>query len=104
MPMHTLHAGIMVDLLEDEFDFVRCTTVQLLADMVARRPALRSLVVDLLVATLTDDIANVRAAGLAALCTCIGDASVAAGVVRSVRVALDDQDAGVRAAAVACAL
>jgi HEAT repeat protein len=95
-----------VDLLEDEFDCVRCSALQACAVIGKRYPRLAPLAAELQVGVLSDDVAAVRCTALAALkltmavCDLRGEAS---GLLRSMCMALDDSNAFVRLAAVAYA-
>jgi hypothetical protein len=99
-------AGALVDLLEDEFDCVRCAALQACAALAKSRPALASLGAELQAGLLSDDVPAVRCAALAALkltlavCGLGGDTR---GLLRSLCMALDDSNTLVRQAAVAYA-
>jgi hypothetical protein len=96
--------GVLVDLLEDEFDFVRCATIQTIALFTQRHPGLRDIAVELQAGCLIDDVPSVRAAALAALRDTAEDAvPLPPAVLKSMRYALEDSDEGVRLAAVTCA-
>ena len=92
-----------MDLLEDEFDFVRAAAIQLAAHIAQKRPNLHATIVDMLTACLFDDVAAVRAAALAALAAAAGRGTVPAEAAKVLRLTLDDGDLGVRSAAVMCA-
>jgi hypothetical protein len=92
-----------VDLLEDEFDYVRAAAVHTVARLAQRRPGVRDLAVDVVTACLTDDGAAVRAAALAALRAAAAAGPLPAAAAKAARLALDDGDVSVRMAAVSCA-
>jgi HEAT repeat protein len=93
-----------MELLEDEFDFVRCAAVRAISRLAHRRQAIAAAAADGLSAALFDDAASVRIAALAALASCAEAKAPTAGVIKAVRAALDDIVPAVRLAAVMCAV
>lgn len=104
MPTHHWCTGALTQLLEDEFDFVRCEAVRAVAALSLRSAPLTALGWDILVTMLYDDVAEVRVATLAAMRVVLAASpDVSADVCRTVRDALDDASSSVRLAAVRCA-
>lgn len=107
--MHGSHAagvpaGALTQLLEDEYDFVRCEALRAVASLSLRSRELAALSWELLATQLYDDVPAVRVAALAAMRVVHGAfQDVPDAVCRAARDALDDTDSGVRLAAVRCA-
>jgi HEAT repeat protein len=99
-----LRTGALMELLEDEYDFVRCAAVRAISTLANRRQAIAAAAADGLSAALFDDSATVRIAALAALASCAEAKAPTAGVMKAIRAALDDAVPAVRLAAVMCAI
>jgi hypothetical protein len=92
-----------MELLEDEFDFVRSAAARAVSKLSQKRAFIASAALDGLSAALFDDSASVRVAAMAALASCCMQKAPNAGVIKAMRAALDDSSAAVRLAAVLCA-
>eukprot|EP00892_Ulva_mutabilis_P006086 jgi/Ulvmu1/384/UM001_0391.1 len=94
-------SGALTQLLEDEYDFVRCEALRAVAALTLRSADLAALTWELLATVLYDDSPAVRVAAIAAMRVVHGAfREVPTAMCRSVRDALDDSDSSVRLAAV----